>query len=93
MKISKALAEDLRYLSAQLEWSEEDKEEVRTSIRADFQFFNHFWSVFARAHRAGYRFCQATGFEKLDVFCERNGIPDPYYGMYSGKEIDEGARK
>ena len=88
MKISKALADDLRYLAAELEWAEDDKAEVRTSLTENPDFFTHFWTVYAQAHRAGYRFCQANGFEKLDVFCERNGIPDPYHGMYSGKEID-----
>ena len=88
MKISKALAEDLRSLAAELEWDDAGKTEVRESLMANPEFFTHFWTVYAQAHRAGYRFCQEGGFEKLDVFCERMGIPEPYHGMYSGKEID-----
>lgn len=88
MKISKALADDLRYLAAELEWDETGKVEVRESLKASPEFFTHFWTVFAQAYRAGYRFCQATGFQKLDDFCKQHGLPDPYNRMYSGAEID-----
>ncbi|SOY79955.1 hypothetical protein CBM2599_A120520 [Cupriavidus taiwanensis] len=88
MKISKALAGDLRYLAAELEWDEAGKVEVRESLKANPEFFTHFWTVFAQAHRAGYRFCQATGFQKLEVFCKEKGLPDPYNRQYSGAEID-----
>ena len=92
MKISKALADDLRYLAAALEWEEVDKAEVRTSLTENPDFFAHFWTVFAQAHRAGYRYSRDNSYEKFDKFCERNGIPDPYFGMYSGKEIDRVTR-
>ena len=89
MKISKALADDLRYLAAELKWEEVDKAEVRTALTENPDFFTRFWGVFAQAHRAGYRFSRENSYEKLDKFCERNGIPDPYSGMYSGRELDK----
>lgn len=92
MRIPLELADDLRYLAKELEWEDVDKAEVREALKANPDFFCNFWAVFAKAHRKGYRFCQETGFEKLDAFCKRNGIKDPYQGMYCGSEVD-GATK
>jgi len=93
MRISQELAADLRYLAAELEWEEVDKAEIRQAIRENPEFFEHFWTVFAHAHRLGYRFHAENGFQKLDDFCAKNGLPDPYGRAFTGAEVDALERK
>lgn len=88
MRITKELAAHLRYLSGELDWAEEDKTEIREALREHPEFFDNFWTVFAQAHRLGYRFTAERGFQKLDDFCAKHGLPDPYGRQYAGAEID-----
>lgn len=88
MRISRELASDLKYLAVELEWADEDKAEIRAALVENPAFFEKFWTVYAAAHRAGYRFNEATGFQKLDDFCQQRGLPNPYSGQYVGAEVD-----
>lgn len=78
MLITKELAEALRYLSTEQQWSEADKAEVRAAIREDVAFHEHFWPVLAQAHRAGFRFSPQHDHASLEAFCTKHGLLHPF---------------
>jgi hypothetical protein len=87
-KISKQLADDLRWLVQNDKWDEEDKAEAKRCLEADPIFFSHFFTALTAARRKGYDFVQNGSYVKLAQFCAENGLPDPYMGLHSDKEVD-----
>lgn len=89
MKISKQLADDLRWLSEVEEWRAEDKEDAKRALKLDYVFMSHFFTVFVQAKRAGYQFKMNGRFVKLAEFCAERGLPDPYSGQFTDAQVDE----
>lgn len=90
MRISQELAADLRWLAETEQWDEEDRAEAKRCLRGDPAFFCHFFTVWVKALRAGYKFQVDGRYVLLADFCARNGLPDPYKGAYTDAEVDGG---
>lgn len=88
MRISKQLADDLRWLSETEEWSDEDKAEAKRCLKGDPAFFGHFFTVFVQAKRAGYKYQIGGRYVKLAEFCAENGLPDPYRTEFTDAQVD-----
>lgn len=89
MKISQELATDLRFMAERLEWTDEDKAEVKRCLKADSEFFMHFLSVWAMALRKGYKFSEEGRYVRMADFCLINGLPDPYRNEFTDKQVDQ----
>lgn len=87
-KITKQLADDLRWLVQNDQWDDEAKAEAKRALEADPVFFSHFFTVLTAARRKGYDFKQNGSYVRLAEFCAGNGLPDPYMGMHSDSEVD-----
>ncbi|USE81140.1 hypothetical protein NDR89_15580 [Cupriavidus gilardii] len=88
MRISKELAEGLRWLSETEEWSDEDKAEAKDYLKRDPAYFSHFFTVLIAAKRAGYRYYENGRYVRLAEFCAANGLPDPYQGQFTDSQVD-----
>lgn len=88
MRITKQLADDLRWLSETEQWTEEDKAEAKHCLKGDPAFFGHFFTVFVQAKRAGYKYQMDGRYVKLAEFCASNGLPDPYRREFTDAQVD-----
>lgn len=88
-KITKELAEGLRWLAETDEWDADDKAEAKRALENDPAFFSHFFMTWIQAKRMGYKFRRNGRYVKLAQFCAENGLPNPYLGQHTDKEIDE----
>ena len=87
-KITKQLADDLRWLVQTDKWDEDDKAEAKRCLEADPAFFSHFFTVLVQAKRAGYNFVQGGRYIRLAEFCADNGLPDPYHKQFTDSQVD-----
>lgn len=87
-KITKQLADDLRWLSEKEKWGAEEKADAKRALEGDPEFFSHFFTVWVKALRAGYEFKHKGRYVKLAQFCAENGLPNPYLGQHTDKEVD-----
>lgn len=90
MRITKQLADDLRWLSETEEWSDEDKDEAKRCLKGDPGFFSHFFTVWVQAKRAGYKFQSGGRYVRMAEFCATNGLPDPYQREFTDAQVDGG---
>lgn len=69
--------EDLAWLARHERWAREDLEEVRRNIDRHGNPAIRFWWCLAKATQKGYRFDAQSGYERLQDFCVRVGMPGP----------------
>lgn len=85
MKYPATFSDDMKYLAAFYQWSDEDKKEVRAAF-TDCEPMVRYFTILAAAHRAGYSQHAGNGFQRLQGWCIEKGLPDPF-----GPEFDVAA--
>lgn len=87
MNYPASLSDDLKYLAAYYEWSDEDKKEVRAAF-TDCMPMVRYFTVLAAAHRAGYTQDAGNGFVRLRDWCLARGLDDPYGEHFDPAALD-----
>lgn len=77
---------DFAWLSQHKGWNANEEEDVRGHIARCGKPAIRFWWCLAKAKQAGYRWDEQSGFEKLQDFCIRTGMPGPVIT----KEVNNG---
>lgn len=92
MNVSQEFIEDLRYLRRRYEWTDADVAEFKQVLIAEAKEnkceMQHFLTVLAKAHRAGYEQDAANGFLRLQTWCAMNGLPDPFGPAFDVAALD-----
>lgn len=87
MRFTQEFIDDMRYLRTRYPWTDDEAKDIKEALR-DCQPLVHYFTVLAKAHRAGYDQNAGNGFIRLQRWCIEKGLGDPFTADFDVAALD-----
>lgn len=77
LNVSRQFLLDFALLANHYNWSPAEIDEIKADTRANPDLVRY-WTILAKAHRAGYAQTSENGHIRLQAWCESQGWLDPF---------------